>query len=98
MKLAWCRNIMLVGIGVGITASFGFHISVKESSDHHNVEQFKLSSIEVRSKIKRGSSNIYPGEQGYCTKAECIILAEESPTVPGNNDCVAVQYSYLYQR
>ena len=38
---------MLVGIGVGITASFGFHLSVKESSDHQNVEQIRLSSNEV---------------------------------------------------
>ena len=38
---------MLVGISVGITASFGFHLSVKESSDHQTVEQINLSSIEV---------------------------------------------------
>ena len=47
MKFYEFRNIMLVGIGVGITASFGFHLSVKESSDHQTVEQINLSSIEV---------------------------------------------------
>merc|ERR1719153_2184026 len=40
------RNIMLVGIGVGMAASSGFHLSVNESSDHRTVEQITLSAIE----------------------------------------------------
>ena len=42
------RNIMLVGMGAGITATVGFHISVKEPSEEDRVEGFKLSSIEVK--------------------------------------------------
>ena len=42
------RNIMLVGMGVGLTATAGFHISVKEPSEEDNVEGFKLSSMEVK--------------------------------------------------
>ena len=42
------RNIMLVGMGVGLTATVGFHISVKEPSEEDNVEGFKLSSMEVK--------------------------------------------------
>ena len=41
------RNIMLVGISVGIAASFGFHVSVKEPSPDKTVEQYKLSTSEV---------------------------------------------------
>ena len=42
------RNIMLVGMGIGLTATVGFHISVKEPSEDDRVEGFKLSSIEVK--------------------------------------------------
>ena len=42
------RNIMLVGMGIGLTATVGFHISVKEPSEEDNVEGFKLSSMEVK--------------------------------------------------
>ena len=39
---------MLVGMGAGITATVGFHISVKEPSEEDRVEGFKLSSMEVK--------------------------------------------------
>ena len=42
------RNIMLVGMGIGLTTTVVFQISVKEPSEEDNVEGFKLSSIEVK--------------------------------------------------
>ena len=42
------KNIMLVGMAVGVTATVGFHISVKEPSEEDNVEGLKLSSMEVQ--------------------------------------------------
>ena len=44
---ALSRNIMLVGMGLGSIATFGFHALVKEPSEEETIDLFKLSSIEV---------------------------------------------------